>query len=444
MGSTRAEDNHHLCVTFVCVFCVCNCSHISCTRAPPVPDPEMALMYILLGLILILCVTKTRTFHHSKETHDRPTSSCSPLVDYQITLPDPDPPILQKDKCLSIFHWLSHLRKPFFCTKHILPPSDKNYHLLIKLLLGNQVELNPGPRTPRWPCGTCGKAVTWKSKALECDSCRTWYHINCQGQMTNTMYALMDNSNLSWHCLKCGLPNFTSSYFQNDPITSSNNFSILSCDSPGKPTACSSPKPDANKTTSDNHTHRSPRNQNTNKPKQKTKSVKRPLNIISLNFQSLKNKKPELDFLIDSINPDIVIGTETWLDPSVSSYEFFPANHFTVYRKDRQPNKKGQSHGGVLIAVRNEFQSSEVKELQTNCEIVWVELTIQNTRKLLISSFYRPQPNDKVSLEQLNLSLSRITPNSRSVILVGGDFNLGNIDWKTSSIIPGKTNIKHH
>jgi hypothetical protein len=36
------------------------------------------------------------------------------------------------------------------------------------------------------------------------------------------------------------------------------------------------------------------------------------------------------------------------------------------------------SHGGVLIAVTNEFLSNEAKELKTNCEMVWAELTISN------------------------------------------------------------------
>ena len=75
---------------------------------------------------------------------------------------------------------------------------------------------------------------------------------------------------------------------------------------------------------------------------------------------------------------------------------------------------------------------------------MWVELTIQNSRKLLLSSFYRPQPNDDVSIEKLNQSLRRLNPNSKSIIIVSGDFNLGHIDWTTSSTIPGKPNAKQH
>ena len=60
------------------------------------------------------------------------------------------------------------------------------------------------------------------------------------------------------------------------------------------------------------------------------------------------------------------------------------------------------------------------------------------------ASFYRPQPNDDVSLEKLNQSLRQLHPNSKSIIIVSGDFNLGHIDWTSSSIIPGKPNVKQH
>jgi hypothetical protein len=54
--------------------------------------------------------------------------------------------------------------------------------------------------------------------------------------------------------------------------------------------------------------------------------------------------------IIDSAKPDIILGTETWLDKDTSSYEFFPSELFNIYRSDRKPNKNNQSYGGVLIA----------------------------------------------------------------------------------------------
>ena len=257
------------------------------------------------------------------------------------------------------------------------------------------------------------------------------------------MYSIMDNSNISWNCLKCGLPNFSSTFFsQSIPSSlSANFFSVLSCNSPGEPFATSSPKSIHSHSSLYHHNSTTHHGYHTNR---KCKTVNRPLRIISLNFQSIKNKKPELDLLLDTTKPDVIIGTETWLDSSISSSEYFPAGRYNVYRRDRPPNSKGQSHGGVLIAINSEFDSTEVNSLQTDCEIVWVELTIQNSRKLLLSSFYRPQPNDDVSLEKLNQSLKRLNPNSKSIIIVSGDFNLGHIDWTSSSIIPGKPNVKQH
>jgi hypothetical protein len=55
-----------------------------------------------------------------------------------------------------------------------------------------------------------------------------------------------------------------------------------------------------------------------------------------------------------------------------------------------------------------------------------------------------PHPDDDISLEPLSQSLSRITPSSKSVIIVGGDFNLGHMDWETLSVFPGKPNQKQH
>ena len=167
--------------------------------------------------------------------------------------------------------------------RHVIPPTNKNFHLLIQILLGNQVETNTGPRTPKWLCGSCCKAVTWKSKALECDSCKNWYHINCQGQMSDSMYLIMDNSNISWNCLKCGLPNFSSTFFnQSIPSSLSENlFSVLSCNSPGEPFATSSPKSTHTHTSLCHHNSTTHHGYHTNR---KCKTVNRPLKNYLLEF----------------------------------------------------------------------------------------------------------------------------------------------------------------
>ena len=60
---------------------------------------------------------------------------------------------------------------------------------------------------------------------------------------------------------------------------------------------------------------------------------------MTINFQSCRNKTQELEHLINSVKPDVIIGTETWLNSTINSNEIIKsALGFNVYRKDR-PNK---------------------------------------------------------------------------------------------------------
>ena len=64
------------------------------------------------------------------------------------------------------------------------------------------------------------------------------------------------------------------------------------------------------------------------------------LKVMVVNFGSVKNKVAELAACLDTHEPDIVLGSETWLNKSVGDKEIFPDN-YTVIRKDRE-----DSYGG--------------------------------------------------------------------------------------------------
>ncbi|CAC5421063.1 unnamed protein product [Mytilus coruscus] len=166
--------------------------------------------------------------------------------------------------------------------------------------------------------------------------------------------------------------------------------------------------------------------------------------VIDINFQSLCNKKPDLLEIINACKPDIIIGTETWLDKSIPSTDFFSSNLCNVYRNDRPTNNKNQSHGGVLIAITKEFISCEIVELKTDCEIVCAEINISGTKKICVGSYYRPPSDKGTSLEQLNISLNRLDNTTTTNIWLGGDFNLGHIDWSIPAFILGKPDAKQH
>ena len=185
-----------------------------------------------------------------------------------------------------------------------------NYIFTLLIITAHDTETYQGPRTPKWPCGTCHKAVTWKHKALCCDTCDTWYHIDCQG-MSPHLYPAMESSNISWHCLHCGHPNFSTTLFDSY-VETSNIYSALdslvesdlNVSQLGEPTATSSPA-------------------RPTKVNKKYTQKQTPLRILNINFQSINNKKPELDHIISSVKPDIKLGTETWLSKITSSYEYF-------------------------------------------------------------------------------------------------------------------------
>ena len=69
-------------------------------------------------------------------------------------------------------------------------------------------------------------------------------------------------------------------------------------------------------------------------------------------------------------NPDIVMGTETWLRGQDFSSEFVP-NTFKVHRADRtRASGTHTGYGGVLLAINNDLHSTEVKLPNRMCEMV--------------------------------------------------------------------------
>jgi hypothetical protein len=78
-------------------------------------------------------------------------------------------------------------------------------------------------------------------------------------------------------------------------------------------------------------------------------------------------------------SPSVIIGTESWLDPSIKNGDIFP-DEFKghVYRKDRKSDK----HGGVFVAIRNTYISEEADELKSKADTIWAKFTLPSGNKL--------------------------------------------------------------
>lgn len=66
--------------------------------------------------------------------------------------------------------------------------------------------------------------------------------------------------------------------------------------------------------------HRQPRKSRVKIQRTPTCQKTEPLRVLTINFQSIKNTKPEVELIIESCKPSIIFGTETWLSNDISPY----------------------------------------------------------------------------------------------------------------------------
>ena len=66
----------------------------------------------------------------------------------------------------------------------------------------------------------------------------------------------------------------------------------------------------------------------------------KPPKIININFQSIKNKTAELGNFISASDPDILIGTEIWLNHKITDNAILSPG-YSLLRKDRHDGYGG-------------------------------------------------------------------------------------------------------
>ena len=83
----------------------------------------------------------------------------------------------------------------------------------------------------------------------------------------------------------------------------------------------------------------------------------------------------------------------------------------------------------MMVLIKTTIHASRIQDLETECELLWIELTL-NKRKTLCGIFYRPPISSPDTIHSLHNSLNGI-PASADVILCG-DFNVPNVNWNTT------------
>lgn len=149
-----------------------------------------------------------------------------------------------------------------------------------------------------------------------------------------------------------------------------------------------------------------------------------PLITISImNCQSIKNKKAVFNLFIEDHQPDIIIGSESWLSPSVYSSELFPPT-YNVYRQDRE-----DGYGGVFILCSRRLSSENIP-VTTTCEVTVCRIQLPNSISLILCSIYRPPNNNIVYMEELCRTLEEVVikfPKSQIWIVLIFQIQIGKI-----------------
>ena len=113
-----------------------------------------------------------------------------------------------------------------------------------------------------------------------------------------------------------------------------------------------------------------------------------------------------------------------------SSYFFNSSLGYKVYRRDTPQDP----HGGVLLAVIDDI---EVLDIDKHKELELITGCIKiGKQKMILASYYRPpDKSDEDYVSSVQTELLRLkSKNQKAIFIIGGDFNVPDIDWFSHKI----------
>ena len=99
------------------------------------------------------------------------------------------------------------------------------------------------------------------------------------------------------------------------------------------------------------------------------------------------------------------------------------------------------SGGGVFILVKKIYTSSEIK-IDTQCELLFVDLKLRDQKNVKIGCFYRPPCSTEEYMEDFQKVLQSIDMQRGNDSWEGGDFNFPGIDWDNMKTLPNNPSLK--
>lgn len=269
----------------------------------------------------------------------------------------------------------------------------------LRLLLSNDIEVNPGPtkttttirKAPK--CPKCEKTIRSNSKQVSCCVCQNLYHLNCSAIRVSNKQSVTPNDWICTNCVHTVLP------FLN----------VRSLDD-----TCDFDASLPNENILVDHLQRINEHRNN-------------ISIAHLNTQSIASTFDAFHLMINKYKFDILAVTETWLKGSVHQYNYVQVEGYETFFR----NREGQRGGGVGFYIKDNIVTSERKDfnkLDQSIEHQWIEVRGRNKNTpYLVGVMYQPSSDENIKLdwlEKLDSLLSKICVKWNGVIILTGDYNI--------------------
>jgi hypothetical protein len=149
------------------------------------------------------------------------------------------------------------------------------------------------------------------------------------------------------------------------------------------------------------------------------------------------NKMDEFKSNVDKLQPHIIGVTESWCKEEYSDAEVTLPG-YSMDRKGRQE----RAGGGVLLYIHDSLSADPCEELNRMDaqDSLWYNIKLNQNDRLLLGVCYRSTSSDVVNNSKLLEVFERIQKlsNVYTHILIFGDFNYGEIDWKHYQVHAGE------
>ena len=158
----------------------------------------------------------------------------------------------------------------------------------------------------------------------------------------------------------------------------------------------------------------------------------------------IRTKILEINMHIKNERPDIILLNETWLKKSINDKEVIEDPTYKIFRKDRtilshpinrnKPKKFRENGGGVLIAIRDDFEATSKRiSLENGAEILAIEVDIDNSKFIFCTCYRVGTLGIENHISISNSIKSFFSSKKPKKIFIVGDFNLSSLSWPFDS-----------